>query len=154
MKIVLGLFGLLFVLIFAIMFFQNNPSFRPFSQTPQATIKNQTFSLLLAKDPKTTQVGLSEKTSLPQNQGMLFIFERPDRYAFWMKNMKFPLDIIYINNNKIVTIIEDAQPPKNPEENPPIFTPDESADKVLEINAGLSKKFGFEKGDEVKFQNL
>lgn len=155
MKVIFVLFGLLFATLLGIMFFQNNPDFKsPFSKTPAITIKNQTFSLLVAKTPKETQIGLSDKPSLPQNEGMLFIFEKPDQYAFWMKNMKFSLDIIFINDNKIVTIIENAEPPKNKDENPQILRPDELADKVLEINSGLSKKYGFEKGDEVKIQNL
>ncbi|MDP3988555.1 MAG: DUF192 domain-containing protein [Candidatus Levybacteria bacterium] len=156
MKAILGLFALLLVIALAIAFFQKNPNLikSPFVKTPSVTIDKQTFSLLIAKTGDETQIGLSKKTSIPQNQGMIFIFPKPDYYSFWMKDMKFPIDIIYINNNKIATIIPDAQPPKSQNESLPIFKPDEPADKVLEINAGLSKKYNFKKGDEVKFENL
>ena len=45
--------------------------------------------------------GLSERQSLAEDKGMLFLFEKPDHYAFWMKGMEFPLDIIFINGDKI-----------------------------------------------------
>ncbi len=159
MKVVFLLFGLLFALLLGIMFFQNNQKNLnikiPFSKSsPTATINKQAFTLLVAKTPKETQIGLSDKTSLPEKEGMIFIFEKADQYSFWMKNMKFPLDIIYIRDNKIVTIIENAQPPKNKDDNPPILRPDEPADKVLEINSGLSKKYGFKKGDEITIKGL
>ncbi|MBI2431126.1 MAG: DUF192 domain-containing protein [Candidatus Levybacteria bacterium] len=158
MKMVLLLFGLLLAVVFGIVFFQSdlkkNLPFPFFEKNPTLTIKNHTFTILVAKTPQEKEVGLSEKTSLPQNSGMLFPFEKADYYSFWMKNMKISVDIIYINKDKIVTIIENAQAPKSPEDNLQIFRPDEPADKVLEINAGLSKKYGFKNGDGVKIENL
>ncbi len=160
MKLILGLFALLLAVVFGILFFQGNfkknISF-PFGlgiKQPTAIIKNHTFKLTLVKTPKEQQVGLSEKTSLPQDESMLFPFGNADYYNFWMKNMKFPIDIIYINKNHIVTIIDSAQPPKSAEESLPIYKSDEPADSVLEINAGLSKKYEFKKNDEVKVENL
>lgn len=154
MKVILGLFALLLAVVFGILFFQGNFKKNipfPFgTKTPTATIQTHTFKLTAAKTPKEQQVGLSEKTSLPQDEGMLFTFGKPDYYSFWMKNVKFPIDIIYINKNRIVTIIDNAQPPKSAEESLPIYKSDGPADTVLEINAGLSKKYGFKKNDEVK----
>ncbi|MCX8009506.1 MAG: DUF192 domain-containing protein, partial [Patescibacteria group bacterium] len=74
--------------------------------------------------------GLSGRDFLPENKGMLFIFEKPDYYTFWMKEMKFPLDFIWIRGDEIVEITEnvkpeDYQPPK-------FFTSKEKVDKVLE----------------------
>ena len=67
--------------------------------------------------------------------------------------MKLPIDIIYINNDQIVTIQSNVLPPKE-EESPIVYIPTEPSDKVLEINAGLSEKYGFKKGDVVKIKNL
>ncbi len=153
---ILALFALLLAIIGGIVFFQSDlrKNIPFFAKTPIATINNQKFNLLVAKTAKEQEIGLSEKTSLPENTGMLFLFEKPDYYAFWTKTMKIPVDIIYINKNKIVTIIENAAPPKSPDETMPIHRPEEPSDKVLEINAGLSQKYGLKKGDEVKIENL
>lgn len=156
MKVIFGLLGLLFIMIFAILILQNNPSVfkNPFTKTPTATINKKTFSLLVAKKEKELEIGLSEKKSLPQDEGMLFVFEKTAYYSFWMKNMQFPIDIIFIKDNRVVNVYQDVQPPKSKDENLPIFKPEEPADRVLEINAGLSKKYGIKKGDEVKIENL
>jgi uncharacterized membrane protein (UPF0127 family) len=79
---------------------------------------------------------------------MLFVFEQPDYYSFWMKDMKFPIDIIFINKNKIVDIFQDVPVPKN-NNNLPTYTTGEKADKVLEINAGLSNTYKIKIGDNV-----
>jgi len=157
MKMILALFALLLAIVGGIAFVQTNPkniSFPFFTKTATATIANHTFTLLLAKSAQEKEIGLSEKTSLPQDTGMLFSFGQSDYYSFWMKNMKIPIDMIYINKNKIVTIYENLQPPKSKDESLPILKPSEPSDTVLEINAGLAQKYGFKKGDAVKLENL
>src|SRR4051812_34888171 len=62
-----------------------------------AQINETKFNLLVAKSETERQKGLSGRKSLSQNQGMIFIFDHPDKYGFWMKDMLFPIDIIYIN---------------------------------------------------------
>lgn len=148
-------FGILFVLLVAFALSQNYGQNIPFfSKTPKAVINNQTFNLLLAKTDKEKRIGLSEKKSLPENSGMLFIFEKPDYYSFWMKEMKFSIDIVFINKNRIVTVYHDLKPPQTPEESLPIYKPDEPADMVLEINSGLAQKYNLKKSAEVKLENL
>lgn len=125
-----------------------------FMQHPTATINKHAFSLIVAKEAKDVEIGLSNKTSLPQDQGMLFVFTKEDIYPFWMRDMKFPLDIIFIKDDKIVTIVQDAQPPAQPLDNVPLYKPSSPVNKVLEINAGLSKKYDIKEGDVVQFKNL
>jgi len=156
MKKVLLVSALLLALVAGVVFAQNylkTKTFFSFTKSPTITINGHNLQVTVAASRKEQEVGLSETTSLPQNQGMIFIFEKPDYYAFWMKNMKLPIDIIYIKNDKIVTIHNNAVPPKG-EENPIVYTPTEASDKVLEINAGLSEKYGFKKGDTVEIKNL
>lgn len=154
LRLILGLIILLAVVIGSIFLIQN--ALRgvqlPFGRQATATINNQKFKLQVAKSPKDKQVGLSGKSSLAQDNGMLFPFEQPDYYSFWMKNMKFPIDIIFIRGDKIVTIYDNVQPAASGEENPPVYQPEDPADKVLEINAGLSKKHNLKKGDRVKIE--
>lgn len=119
------------------------------SSLPTAQIRDHKFSLLTAKSNKDKQIGLSKHKKLEDNKGMIFVFDKPGLYPFWMKDMKFPIDIIYINQNKIVTIYKNL-----PKDNLRIYSPTQSADKVLEINANLSKKYGFNVDDTVTFKNL
>ncbi len=157
MKKVLLAFGLLLIIIAGILFTQNylkTKSFSLFKKNSTATINSRTFKLMIASSQKEKEVGLSETKSLLQDQGMIFLFEKPDYYSFWMKNMTFPIDIIYINKDEIVAIQSNVQPPKSPIESPIIYTPIEPSDKVLEIQAGLSEKYSFKKGDKIKIDNL
>lgn len=155
MKQIILLFGLLILIGLGIAFAQKYPLDTLLKQT-KASVNNNTFNLTLAKSQKEKEIGLSEKKSLDQNSAMLFVFEKPDFYSFWMRNMKFPIDIIFIRENKIVSIYKNAQPPTGNINSSSlvIYKPEEPADKVLEINAGLSEKNNIKKGDEIKFQNL
>jgi uncharacterized protein len=158
MKKLLLAFVLLLIVVGAFYLTQNyiegGKTLSIFKKTPTVTIGNHSFKVTVASSQKEKEIGLSETKSLSQDQGMIFIFEKPDYYSFWMKNMKFPIDIIYINNDKIVTIKNNAQPPKNNTENLTIYTPTEPADKVLEIQAGFSQKYNFKNGDSLKYENL
>lgn len=158
MKKILALFALLLFILISVPILQNyvqNKTFvLPFMKGATATIKGQQFSLIVAKSPDQQAKGLSDRKSLDQNTGMLFIFGKPDYHFFWTKNMQFSVDIIYIQNNKIVSLFKDVKPPASPEENPPVIKPEKPADKVLEINGGLSDTYNFQVGDEVKFEGL
>lgn len=153
MKIILGLGGLLLLLIVAFLFTQN--FFGVFGIKPMVIVKNQTYVVDVVKTPKEKQIGLSAKTSIASNYGMYFPFDKADYYAFWMKDMKFPIDIIFIRENKIVTIHDSVPAPKEGDtDNLPLYQPDEPADAVLEITAGLAKKNGFAKGDTITLKNI
>lgn len=143
-KIVLA-FAALIIVVSAVFAFQK-------LTTPTAEINNHTFSLILAKTESDRQTGLSKYKSLDQDKAMLFIFDKPDYYRFWMKDMKFPIDIIFIKNGKISQIVEGAQTPKA--SNLTIYPSSEMIDKVLEINSGLSQKYNFKPGVDVKLSNI
>lgn len=118
---------------------------------PNILIDGHIFSLLLAKSEAEKEKGLSDRASVDMNTGMLFIFDKEGNYDFWMKRMRFPLDIIWMNKNKIVTIAEDLQPATSSDDTEiPRFKSVVPADTVLEINSGLSKKYNFKVGDSVK----
>ncbi len=151
-KNIIIFFVILIILVIAFMFVQNylkTHNISLFSRA-SATIRGHSFTLSVAASDKDKQIGLSEKASLGKDEGMLFSFSKPDYYPFWMKNMKFPIDIVYINNNHIVTIDANVQPPKTSSDPLPIILPDEPADTVVELSAGISETYHFQKGDEVK----
>lgn len=157
MKKVIILFILLFLLLAGVVVGQNylskNPSFS-LRKSAAVAIKENKFKVEVARKPEELQIGLSEKKSLNQDSGMLFIFPSPGTYSFWMKNMDFPIDIIFINGDTITTIHKNAKPATSPDENIPIYQPKTPSDKVLEINAGLADKYEFKEGDKVKFENI
>lgn len=151
---VIGLIIMAFI-IGGIFFWQQQITHKT-TQSPQATknaatvtIDGQTFTVLIANTEQEKEKGLSQRDSLPQNMGMIFPFDKPDYYGFWMKDMKFPLDIIWMNQGKIVTIVNNLQPPTSANPNLPVFKPVSPSDMVLEINAGLANKYNFKVGDSV-----
>ena len=97
------------------------------------------------------RLGLGNRLILKKNWGMLFVFEKRKAHRFWMKNMKFPLDIIWLDNYRIVHILKNVQPAKFGEI-PPILEPLMPANFVLEIAAGRSTELKLKKGDLLKYK--
>ena len=112
-------------------------------------IDGRTFHAEIAKTPQDWERGLANRASLPQNSAMLFVFDRPAYHAAWMKDMRFPLDILLILNHRIVALYENAPVP-TPNQSPPLYGGNVQSDMALEINAGLSQKYSFRKGDLVQ----
>lgn len=92
--------------------------------------------------------GLSGREKLGENEGMLFIYSEKEIRTFWMKDMLFPIDIIWISDDKIVDISENMPIPKN--YNIKRATPKEEINYVLEVNAGFVKSDNFKVGDSVQ----
>lgn len=127
-------------------YFRDNPLFM--KQT-DVTVNGQTIRVEVAQSEKEKQAGLSKRGKLAENKGMLFVFEKADYPAFWMKDMRFPIDIIFINDNKVVTIYKNVQNPDKDNTNLPVYRPDEPANRVLELNAGQADKYNIKEGDTI-----
>ena len=123
-------------------------------KSTKVLVNDQTFKVIVAKSDKDKQIGLSEKNKIEQDQGMLFIFDNPQYHSFWMKDMKFPIDIIYINGDKVTTVIDSARPPGSIGGNLETYQPLYKSDKVLEVNAGIANKYNIKSGTLVKIENL
>ena len=151
-KIGLGIAALIVLILLTVLSLnvKNLGSFNLLNKESTVTINNKVFKVEVARDQTTRATGLSGRESLDQEKAMLFLFEKPDYYSFWMKNMQFPLDIIFIKKDSIVTIINNAQAPKDNQNNLTLYHPTDPADKVLEINAGLAQKYNLKKGDTAK----
>ncbi len=92
--------------------------------------------------------GLSGRTRLGEKEGMLFIFDRDGRPGIWMKDMNFPLDIIWLDSQKhVVYLVRTARP----ESYPAVFTPPTDARYVLEVPTGSVTRWGVNMGDPVRF---
>jgi len=97
------------------------------------------------------QMGLMFRPSLPLDHGMLFIFEQPDFHAIWMKNCKFPIDILWLDDQgKVVHVAEKVPPCKV--EPCPVYQPLQRASYVVELNAGQARKEKAVVGSRVEFR--
>ncbi|HTN72088.1 MAG TPA: DUF192 domain-containing protein, partial [Methylomirabilota bacterium] len=108
------------------------------------------FQVEIADTPAKRELGLQYRRELAADHGMIFLFPKESEQTFWMKNTPIPLDMIFINGQrKIVGIVEQATP----------FSLDSrsvngASQYVLEINGGLSQRYGFNAGDSVRFDDI
>jgi len=94
--------------------------------------------------------GLMERTSLPPEGGMLFLFTESDDHAFWMKNTFIPLDMIFIGEDgRVVGIVESAAPGTTT-----LRSVGAPSRYVLEVNGGWSSARGVRTGDLARFENV
>lgn len=137
------------VVLFGFIFFENlsgggNKSF--------VEINGARFLAKVARTSAEREKGLSGREHLGKNDGMLFIFEEPGLYGFWMKDMKFPIDIIWIKDGRIVGFSENVEPQISAQESElKIYKPPGLIDRALEINANGAKQHGIKIGDFVRF---
>lgn len=119
-------------------------------KTEEMRINGKIINVEISDTLEKQEKGLSGRQSMPENQGMLFVFDRPDFYSFWMKDMNFSLDFIWIRGDEVVEITrnvkpEDYKPPKS-------LVPKNKIDKVLEFNAGMAEKMGIKEGNKADFK--
>ncbi len=119
------------------------------SITHLVTIGDQAYTVELASTVEEQALGLSNRDDLDENSGMLFPFTPAASVSFWMKDMRFAIDIVWIANGKIVGIEKNAPAPLTGTETQdlPTYRPPQPVDYVLELNAGRSQFFNI--GDNV-----
>lgn len=127
----------------------------PHLSQPLVTIGSATWLVELAVEPEERNRGLSGWESLPESAGMLFVFEGDQHLSFWMVDMNFPLDMVWIDSScRVVDVTLDAPTPLPDQSRAelPRFRPSSPARFVLEINAGEFNGAQLEVGDVVKFE--
>jgi hypothetical protein len=129
-------------------------------QKPQTTaasrikIGSVNIPVEVAQTSAEVQKGLSGRLSLDQDKGMLFLFTKADIYSFWMPDMHFPLDIVWISSGKkVVGVSANVSNDFDPA-NPKFYRPPSPVQYVLEVNAGFAAKTGIKIGDSVSFVNI
>jgi uncharacterized membrane protein (UPF0127 family) len=120
-----------------------------FPPQPQLIVGKVSIQVEVADTPQSVMRGLSGRKSLPETSGMLFNFPNSQLRTFWMKDMMFPLDFVWINNGLVVQITENAPFPKNALELPFTITSGQPVDRVLEVNAGFVSRNSIRVGDSV-----
>jgi uncharacterized membrane protein (UPF0127 family) len=110
------------------------------------TIGVKTFDALVSDTDKLREQGLSGRSGLATNQVMLFIFSKPGNLGFWMKDMKFSIDILWLDSQYHVVSFE-----KNiaPNTYPKVFFPTQASQYVIELSAGTLAKLSIKEGDAV-----
>lgn len=115
--------------------------------TAQVTIADQTIALEVAKTPEQQAIGLMHRPSLPADRGMLFIFQPPRQVGFWMKNVQFDLDMVFLNNGTVVAVA--PQVPPCTADPCPVYGPPTPVDQVIELQGGRAAELGIAVGDRL-----
>ena len=114
-----------------------------------------TLTVEIAKTTETRSYGLMLRKSLPENAGMLFVFEEDARWGFWMKNTLIPLSIGFIDKNWRLIEIKDMRVVDDPERGPfPIYEPSEPYRYALEVNQGFFQRKGVTTGARLELTPL
>ena len=110
--------------------------------------QSHVFDVLIADTDELKKRGLGDRNSLGEKEAMLFVFNEDEKHYFWMKDMNFPIDIVWLNADKKVIYIERNVATST---YPEVFGPKEKSRYVIELNAGISDKVKLQAGDVFNF---
>jgi uncharacterized membrane protein (UPF0127 family) len=111
-------------------------------------VSRQSYSLEIADNSDEQQKGLSDRDSMPRDHGMLFAFHYEEKLCFWMKDMHFPLDMIWLDaGHRVVHLEQNLSPDTYPDQ----FCSHTPARYVIELNAGEVARAGIRKGQNLNF---
>lgn len=130
-------------IILAISFFLYKPQ-----QKMTVFLGEKAFLVDVAQTERDLIKGLSDRNSLALDEGMLFVFNNPQKYGFWMRDMNFPLDIVWISDDYQIVHIEKSLATST---YPTIFYPKSPARYILEISSGQVDQLKINIGDFVRF---
>lgn len=133
---------MILVFVISLWYFSQNSGIR-------LKIRDAVIDADVALTPEERVKGLLGRTNLPERKGMLFLFDRKDKYQFHMNGMQFPIDMIWIDDTVVVDITKNAPPSTGyPYQ---LYNPSKPVNRVLEVPAGTSDKYGIVPGDGVTF---
>ncbi len=146
-------FVLSLIIALVFLFYKPKNSMNPLDRNTtvrHVVINAKTIKVLVADNYAEHVLGLSDRSTLEPDSGMLFIFQEKRIRKIWMKNMHFPIDIIWIENEKVVQVTRNCKP--NGATPSKMYSSTLPVDNILEVNAGFSNEFGIKRGDLVKFK--
>jgi uncharacterized membrane protein (UPF0127 family) len=112
-------------------------------------LENVQVDAEVVRTPQERQQGLSGRASLPLGSGMLFVFESPEMRTFWMKDMNFAIDIIWLDGSwQVISVTENATPDTFPD----TFSPTRPAQYVLEVPAFFARDNGITTGTQARVE--
>lgn len=118
----------------------------------RAMIAGRRINLEVARTPREQAVGLMYRDSLADDRGMLFVFEPARPVGFWMKNVRFPLDMIFLENGQVKAIAPAVPPCQT--ESCPTYGPETPINQVIELRGGRAAELGIRVGDRLNIQFL
>jgi uncharacterized membrane protein (UPF0127 family) len=118
---------------------------------PEVLLHGKPLTIELAKTPSAREEGLSGRSGVPDNYGMLFIFPYPERLSFWMKGMLVPLDIFWLDSKGQVLFLAASVATSS---YPAVLYPDVKAQYVLETQAGFGEAHGVAIGTVFELKNI
>ena len=147
-------FCTIFISFWFVPFFGSNFTFAEVQDYAHAIVTTSTgkkISVEVADTVEKRSLGLGKRSGLENGWGMLFVFEKRKQHGFWMKDMEFPLDIIWLDNHRIAYILRNVQPAKSGVI-PLVMTPPVAGNFVLEIDAGRADELKLQVGQRLKYQ--
>ena len=136
--------AILIVLAVAFWFFRTRAPSVPLPEGIAGLPDGTTVAVEIADTPASRSRGLSGRDDLPKGQGMLFIYDTPGVYGFWMQGMRFPIDMVWMDEGKFVTVASDV--PYQGASQFAITNPTAPADMILELPAGYASAHGVVEG--------
>jgi len=138
------------IVVFLLLFIFRSSSVTGNSKT--IIINGNPIQVEIADNDALRTQGLSGRKSLATNSGMLFIYPKAGIYAFWMKEMQFPLDFIWINGDTVADLMKDVPAQEtNDLLTLPNYQSNTPVDKALELNAGSIARLNIKIGDKIKY---
>nr|WP_330219967.1 DUF192 domain-containing protein [Chroogloeocystis siderophila] len=120
--------------------------------TATVTIAGRKINLEVARTPQEQATGLMYRDTIADDRGMLFVFEPARPVGFWMKNVRFPLDMIFLENGRVKAIAP-AVPPCQAEPCP-TYGPETPVNQVIELRGGRAAELGIRVGDRLDIRFL
>ena len=120
-------------------------------QTVKVHIADRIFIVEVAETQSERMKGLAGHSPIASDEGMLFVFEQPDKYCFWMKGVDFPLDIVWFDSDKqLISAEKNVQP----ESYPSNYCPERPAKYVLELQGGIFSTINLDKDKQLGVEDL
>jgi len=115
-------------------------------------VGEQSLGVEIADSAEEWSQGLSGREQLAEDEGMLFVFDDQVRRSFWMRQMRFSLDMMFIRNGRVSELFPRVPAPGEGQDGREIrIQSQEPADWVLEVNSGWAQEHGIKVGDEVTY---
>ncbi len=114
------------------------------AQGSELRLRGHSYHMTIQRTDAEREKGLSGSANLPQNEAMLFVFPRDGKWGMWMKDMTYPIDMVWLDSDKnVIYTVKNAEPSSYPK----VFMPDKNARYVIELASGTIERTGITKGD-------
>ncbi|MFA6184079.1 MAG: DUF192 domain-containing protein [Parcubacteria group bacterium] len=145
-KIILGALFILIILLSGGIFYWKKMTVREeVLISNNISLGNCNINIETVATDELREKGLAGRDSLCQNCGMLFLFDKKEKHYFWMKGMRFSIDMVWLVDNKVVDINKNIN-----QQSKKVYSSKEKVNKVLELNAHDADRCGIKIGDKLK----